>query len=223
MPKLPTIKTTHWLNQEPVESTGTDFPHGALERRIKGEVESALSTWPWLFVVPVLTVVVGTALALWVSSPPVVVRFVIGVVGSLSGLGVAWVVLWRRFRVRYLRDGDPLFQAGAVHPTARILYPLGLTYRGDVGFDASSLGSYEAYLKHPTGEVTKHVELKGDRVQRPTLFLFIFNPLPPGQYEARWYLTPSGGRRHEIGRAILIDPKIVYPNVRPGTPIPRRR
>jgi hypothetical protein len=156
-----------------------------------------------------------------VNPPPWLASLGLAMFGAIVGIfivgGSLWIALWRR----YLKRGDPRFKAGATHPHGNY-FPLGLTYSGGQAFDAGTLGSYQAFLKHPTGEVTEHGELNGPRLQGPTLFLYAFNPLPPGRYEARWYLTPPGGRRQEICRTTLIDPVITSPAMRPGQFIPKR-
>jgi hypothetical protein len=226
------VQTRWWWNKAPVIGESRHFPSGALRDRIRAEVEPALGSWPWVVLAPVCAAALATFVAIRfvpaahvhdnsVDGPPWLLSLGLAVFGAVIGIflvgGGLWVWLWRR----YLKHGDPRFTAGATHPHAD-RFPLGLTYSGDRAFDAGTLGSYQAFLKHPSGQVTEHGELNGARLQGPTLFLYFFNALPTGRYEARWYLTPPGARRQEICRAVLIDPVITHPTIRPGKFIPKR-
>jgi hypothetical protein len=97
----------------------------------------------------------------------------------------------------------------------------------DATFDATNLGTFEAWVKNPSGQVQRCGTL--GELNMPTRFLFFINRPDPqdpkaiGNYHVRWYLTPPNGRRHEIGRSTLTDPATVHPSIRPGQPIPPSR
>ena len=198
------------------------FPARGLSNRVLQEVEDELASLPMVLVTPVLSAVLATVLAVSlpasrvrvgiVQSPPIVVSLGLAVLGAVSGIALVSGLLAVWFWQRYLRHGDRQFSHGADHPHGNV-FPLGLKCTGR--FDAQTLGTFEAWVRRPSGYVERCGELQGDRLQNPTRFLFVINAGEPGEHSARWYVTAPGGRRREIARTTLADP-MMTPGMRSG-------
>jgi hypothetical protein len=135
-----------------------DFPRWGLVNRVihEVEVEDELSSLPMVLLTPILSAILATTLAAslpasqvhdgTVEGPSVPLSVGLAVAGAVSGLVLVGIVLTVWFWHRYLRRGDPRFRPGADHPYGNV-FPLGLTCTGR--FDAQTLGTFEAWVKHP--------------------------------------------------------------------------
>lgn len=159
------------------------FPRWGLFNRVLHEVEDELASLPMVLFTPVLSAILATVLVVSlpashvhsgvVDGPPVSVSLGLALLGAISGIVLigSFLAVW--FWRRYLRRGDPRFRPGASHPHGNH-FPLGLTCTGQ--FDAQVLGTFEAWVRRPSGEVQLCGELQGERLQNPTRFLFVVNP-----------------------------------------------
>lgn len=156
-----------------------------------------------------------------VEPPPFWSSLCFAVLGAMDGIVVVVAVVASWFCLRYrVRGGDPNFTPEARHPQGSV-FPFGLTCVG--GFDATQLGTFEAWLERPDGNVERCDLLTGEPLQDPTRFFFVVNDYPSGRCRLRWYVTPPGGRQTEVRRAVISHPVYVPGDRRSGRLIPPGR
>jgi hypothetical protein len=127
-------------------------------------------------------------------------------VGTLLGIGGAFLLAFTWAAVRYRLWGDKVWQATHLSSDREMVFDL-RNRRKDMPADPSHLGAVECLLKTPAGEIIDYDgRLEPRRNPYGLIARFPIEP-EPGVYEARWSVAREGQRLHEVARVKTVWPE----------------